>query len=71
MDGNHRSNRFTKNTDPKDVSLWEKNMYGYFPNGQAYQDYLDRIPVTKEVSCYLLLSIVTSEAGFRNQSVPS
>jgi hypothetical protein len=51
MDGNHRSNRFTKNTDPKDSSLWESTAYGYFPSSKVYTDYLKRIPVTKEVGC--------------------
>jgi hypothetical protein len=50
MDGNHRSNRFTKNTDPKDLSLWEGVARGYFPGTHAYSDYLKEIPVTKEVS---------------------
>jgi hypothetical protein len=46
VDGNHRCNRYTKNTDAHDTSLWDGS--GYFPNNK-YKEYLDGIPVTSEV----------------------
>jgi hypothetical protein len=48
-DGNHHSNRYSKNTDPSDVSLWDR-FFGYFPCALTYKDYLDRLPEAKEVN---------------------
>ena len=50
MDGNHHANRYPKNTDPKDVSLWNDRAFGYFPDIAKYKQYVQGIPLNKEVS---------------------
>jgi hypothetical protein len=51
MDGNHRANRYSKNSDPSDISHWDGDtVHGYFPDTKAYRNYLAGIPVTREVS---------------------
>jgi hypothetical protein len=55
-DGNHHSNRYVKNTDRSDTSLWDR-FFGYFPPARAYKDYLDKLPETKEVSQNFALAI--------------
>lgn len=51
LDGNHHANRYAKNTDPTDSSLFKGN--AYLPDQQTYRDYLSRTEVTKEV-CFFL-----------------
>lgn len=55
VDGNFHANRYFKNTDQTDTSLWE-GFRGYFPGRHVYARYLDSLPVTQEVS-YIHLSI--------------
>lgn len=40
-DGNHHANKFAKNTDPDDVSLFAGK--AYFPEETAYQQYLQDV----------------------------
>ena len=48
-DGNYHSNKYSKNTDPDDVSLC--NGTAYFPEDSAYQEFVCNIPNTaSEVS---------------------
>ena len=49
-DGNHHSNKYSKNTDPDDVSLCDGK--AYFPNDAEYNEYIRNLPSTAlEVSC--------------------
>ncbi|KIM36002.1 hypothetical protein M413DRAFT_20657 [Hebeloma cylindrosporum] len=41
-DGNHHSNKYAKNTDPDDVSLYEGR--AYFPNDVEYREYIKNLP---------------------------
>ncbi|KDR66863.1 hypothetical protein GALMADRAFT_283703 [Galerina marginata CBS 339.88] len=41
-DGNHHSNKYSKNTDPDDVSLYDGN--AYIPRDQEYKEYLEKLP---------------------------
>ncbi|KDR65131.1 hypothetical protein GALMADRAFT_148963 [Galerina marginata CBS 339.88] len=41
-DGNHHSNKYSKNTDPDDVSLYDGN--SYIPRDQEYKEYLEKLP---------------------------
>lgn len=41
-DGNHHSNKYSKNTDPDDISLY--NGTAYFPEDTAYREFLSKIP---------------------------
>jgi len=43
-DGNHHSNKYSKNTDPDDVSLY--NGTAYFPEDAAYREFVRNIPNT-------------------------
>jgi len=48
-DGNYHSNKYSKNTDPDDVSLC--NGTAYFPEDSAYREFVRNIPNTaSEVS---------------------
>jgi hypothetical protein len=49
-DGNSKLNRFSKNTDPKDRSLWEGRASSYFPTRSTYTAYLMENPTAQEVS---------------------
>lgn len=41
LDGNFHLNRYTKNTDPHDASLFRGR--SYFPEDEAYQDYVKKV----------------------------
>ncbi|KAF8955089.1 hypothetical protein BDZ97DRAFT_1968746 [Flammula alnicola] len=41
-DGNHHSNKYRKNTDPDDISLYEGK--AYFPNDLEYREYVKNLP---------------------------
>jgi len=41
-DGNHHANKFTKNSDPDDISLF--NGKGTFPNDLDFQKYIKNLP---------------------------
>lgn len=50
-DGNHHSNKYAKNTDPDDVSLYDGR--AYYPNDAEYRDYIKNLPKDAlEVSIY-------------------
>lgn len=49
-DGNHHSNRYLKNTDPDDISLF--NGEAYFPNDQQYREYVKKLPKTSPEVLY-------------------
>ena len=50
-DGNHHSNKYAKNTDPDDVSLY--NGRAYYPNDAEYREYIRNLPKSApEVSFY-------------------
>jgi len=44
-DGNHHANKFSKNSDPDDVSLF--NGKGTFPEESAFQKYIKNLPEGK------------------------
>lgn len=59
-DGNHHANKFAKNTDPDDVSLFAGK--AYFPDEAEYQQYLrdlQKKPAPREevIGLYLLRDI--------------
>lgn len=56
LDGNHHANRYAKNTNPKDESLYKGA--AYLPEQEVYKSYLSSTEVTKEVSHLLLLSSI-------------
>jgi hypothetical protein len=41
-DGNHHSNKYSKNTDPDDISLY--NGTAYFPEDTAYREFVRNMP---------------------------
>jgi hypothetical protein len=41
-DGNHHSNKYAKNTDPDDISLYDGR--AYYPNDAEYQEYVKNLP---------------------------
>jgi hypothetical protein len=41
-DGNHHSNKYSKNTDPDDISLY--NGTAYFPEDSTYREFVRNIP---------------------------
>jgi hypothetical protein len=43
-DGNHHSNKYIKNNDPNDVSLY--NGQAYFPNDADYREYIEGLSNT-------------------------
>ena len=47
LDGNHHANRYKKNADKLDLSLFDGK--GYFPRNEDYRAYVDAIPTAKEV----------------------
>jgi hypothetical protein len=47
-DGNHHANRYAKNTDRSDISLWDR-FSAYFPPVHVYEQYLNSLPETREV----------------------
>ena len=50
-DGNHHSNKYAKNTNPDDVSLYDGR--AYYPNNAEYQEYIRNLPNSApEVSFY-------------------
>ncbi|KAJ6558995.1 hypothetical protein B0H10DRAFT_1807431 [Mycena sp. CBHHK59/15] len=51
LDRNFQCNQFSKNTDPDDVSLCAGK--GYFPLDSEYCEYLNRVPVSKEVGQFI------------------
>jgi hypothetical protein len=73
IDGNHRANRYSKNTDPTDVSHWDGGtISGYFPDKKAYQAYLAGIPVAKEVRSSSTRSLLAFNGiSYRNPYVTS
>ncbi|KAF9545130.1 hypothetical protein CPC08DRAFT_823958 [Agrocybe pediades] len=69
-DGNHHSNRYLKNTDPDDISLFEGK--AYFPEDSEYQKYIKRLPQnTKEkVPCEHLKAIsALNRKKFKNMDI--
>lgn len=47
-DGNFHLNKYTKNTDPDDISIYDGR--AYFPRDEEYKTYLNKFPPnTKEV----------------------
>lgn len=51
IDGNHHANRYKKNTDKNDKTLFSGS--AYFPKTHEYEDYLEPIEVNKEVSTFV------------------
>jgi hypothetical protein len=50
-DGNHHSNKYAKNTDPDNVSLYDGR--AYYPNDAEYREYIRNLPKSApEVSFY-------------------
>jgi len=41
-DGNHHSNKYAKNTDPDDISLYDGR--AYYPNDAEYREYIKNLP---------------------------
>lgn len=57
-DGNFHLNKYTKNSDPDDVSIYDGR--AYFPRDEEYQTYLKNCPPnTKEVFQFRLFLPVT------------
>ena len=49
-DGNYHLNKYTKNTDPDDVSLYDGK--AYFPRDDEYKEYLKGIPANSKEASY-------------------
>ena len=61
-DGNHHANKFSKNSDPDDISLFDGK--GTFPEDSDFRKYIKNLPageVIEEV-CYLLYFSTPLEA---------
>ncbi|KAF8810573.1 hypothetical protein BYT27DRAFT_7091579, partial [Phlegmacium glaucopus] len=69
-DGNHHSNKYSKNTDPDDVSLY--NGTAYFPEDTAYQEFLRNIPngASEKVPCdHLNVANKQNRKKFKNMDI--
>ncbi|KAJ6545752.1 hypothetical protein B0H19DRAFT_955848 [Mycena capillaripes] len=59
LDGNFHCTKSTKNSDPRDVSLYEGS--GFFPTNEVLNAHLALAPVTKEVSTCNYLNAVNNQ----------
>ncbi|KAF8803122.1 hypothetical protein BYT27DRAFT_7226149 [Phlegmacium glaucopus] len=69
-DGNHHSNKYSKNTDPNDVSLY--NGTAYFPEDTTYQEFLRNIPngASEKVPCdHLNVANKQNRKKFKNMDI--
>jgi hypothetical protein len=53
LDGNHHANRYKKNTDDFDCSIWKG--VGYFAVKDDYKEYINAIPTKNEVRYAVIL----------------